>query len=160
MNKRHDRSAIVLLLAMLSVIVGCSGKPPAPPKLAPTVPLTGAVTLDDKPLADATVNFIPEVQGGFRGAMGRTDASGKYELTTDIGGGKANKGAIPGKYKVTVSKLVKPDGTPIPADSKEPPMNLGAMESIPLQYSSYGETQLVFDVPSAGGTYDIPLKSK
>jgi hypothetical protein len=160
MSNRFDQLIGRLLTVTLLVVVGCSSGGTPPPKLAATVPVTGTVTLDGQPLSDATISFAPETTAGFHGALGRTDASGKYELTTDIGGGKNSKGAIPGKYRITVSKLVKPDGSPIPADSTEPPANLAAMESIPLHYSSIGETKLEYEVPAAGGSYDIPLTSK
>lgn len=142
-------------------IAGCGGGGGKPvPKLADPVPVSGLVTLDGQPLADATIMFLPELESGFHGATGRTDSSGKYELTTDIGNGKTSKGAIPGKYKVTVSKLIKPDGTPVPAGNKEPPMNLGAHESIPFQFSALSQTRLVFDVAATGGTIDIPVASQ
>jgi hypothetical protein len=145
---------------VLVMVNGCSSGVPAPPNLAPTVPVSGTVTLDGKALEGANVTFVPETKEGFKGAIGRSDASGKYELNTDVGGGKSSKGAIPGKYRITVSRLVKPDGSTLPPDFKEPPMNVGAMESIPMKYSSAGSTQLTYEVPAAGGTYDIPLTSK
>lgn len=160
MNKRFGQLVGGLLSVTLLFVVGCSSGVTPPPKLAATVPVTGIVTFDGQPLSDATLYFFPDAAAGYKGALGRTDASGKYELTTDIGGGKSSKGAIPGKYRITVSKMVKPDGSPIPANSTEPPANLGAMESIAIQYSSSSETQLEYEVPAAGGTYDMALTTK
>lgn len=159
MTAQSGRLVTGLMMAMLMVAVGCSSGVPAPPNLAPTVPVSGTVTLDGKPLAGANITFVPETQAGFKGAIGRTDDSGKYELNTDVGGGKSSKGAIPGKYRITVSRLVKPDGTPLPPDFKEPPMNVGAVESIPMKYFQ-GDTLLSYEVPAAGGTYEIQLTSK
>ena len=42
--------------------------------------VTGTVTYQGKPVDGATVAFNPE--GGGRAASGRTDASGKFQLTT------------------------------------------------------------------------------
>jgi len=160
MAAQRGRLVACLTAALLTCVNGCSSGVPAPPKLAASVPVSGTVTLDGKPLSDANVTFVPETQAGFKGAIGRTDASGKYELNTDIGAGKSSKGAIPGRYRVTVSRLVKPDGSALPPDFKEPPMNVGAMESIPLKYTSGTDSQLTYEVPAAGGTYDIQLTSK
>jgi hypothetical protein len=146
--------------AVLSVVIlGCSsegGKPP--PKLAATVPVSGTVTLDGEPLADATVTFLPLNESAYRGAIGRTDASGKYTLTSDIGDGKRSDGAIPEKYKVVVSKFIKADGSPLPPN--EPPMMAGAKESLPEAFSMPNKTKLTYEVPAGGGTFDIKVVSK
>ena len=75
------------LLAM--ICAGCGGGP----KLYPA---SGSVKYDGKPLAEASILFIP--QGG-RPSIGTTDASGNYTMTT---GGKP--GVPAGTYSVTVSK--------------------------------------------------------
>jgi hypothetical protein len=70
------------------------------------VKVQGAVTLDGKPLAGAMVTFLPSGEkGGGRPAGGRTDADGSFRLTTF----KADDGALPGHYRVTV---VMPDDDP------------------------------------------------
>jgi hypothetical protein len=56
------------------------------------------VTLDGEPVAEATVNFMPEDKGGLQ-ASGMTDAQGMVTLKT---GDK--EGVRAGKYKVFVSK--------------------------------------------------------
>lgn len=146
-------SAVVLLF-----FASCSDVKP-PPKLADTVAVTGTVTQDGKPAEGVSVRFAPMTEKGYHGATGRTDASGKYELVTDIGNDKGRPGVIPGDYIVYVSRLVKPDGSLVPADSKEPPMMSGARDTIPLKYSG-DRAQLRYTVPAAGGTYDIKLDSK
>ena len=138
--------------------VGCGGGK-APPKLEPTVELTGIITLDDKPLEGAAVRFAPKSAEGYHGAVGVTDASGKYDLYTDIGNGKSKDGIIPGDYTVYVSRMVRPDGSLIPPDSKEPPMMFGGRDSIPLKYSSE-KGRISYHVREKGGTFDIKLDSK
>lgn len=44
--------------------------------------VTGVVTLDGEPLANATVLFHP-IDGSTRGGAGKTDAKGAYELMFD-----------------------------------------------------------------------------
>lgn len=145
-------------LAMMTAL-GCSGGGEAPPKLGPTVELTGIVTLDGKPLEGASVRFAPKSEKGYHGAVGQTDSSGKYELHTDIGNGESKDGIIPGDYIVYVSRMVRQDGSLIPADANEPPMMFGGRDSIPLKYSSQ-KGRISYHVMEKGGTFDIKLDSK
>lgn len=159
MTARSRRSVGWLLVSSLLFVAGCSSDIKPPPKLPDTVIVTGTVTLDGKPAEGVTVRFAPRLDKGYHGAVGRSDASGKYELNTDIGYEKSRPGVIPGDYIIFVSRLVKPDGSLVPADSKEPPMMSGARDTIPLKY--LGEkAQLSYTVPAAGGTFDIKLDSK
>ena len=70
-------------------------------------PVTGRITHGGEPLADAhvTLNPLSEMPKGFTGAGGRTDAQGNFEIMSGT-----QKGAPAGDYKLTVSKLVGPDG--------------------------------------------------
>lgn len=61
-------------------------------------PASGTVTFNGKPLEGAEVVFRSEAVP--RNASGKTDAQGKFVLTTYEG----NDGAILGEYKVTVAK--------------------------------------------------------
>ncbi len=69
-----------------------------------TTPVSGVVTCQGKPVANATVNFTPVADGsraaGQRGrvALGLTDKDGRFTLTTY----KDGDGAIIGKHIVTV----------------------------------------------------------
>jgi hypothetical protein len=69
------------------------------------VPLSGTVLLDGRPLARATVAFVPE-EDGRRPAAGVSDENGRFELTTFTEG----DGALPGGYRVIVTKV-----EPVPA---------------------------------------------
>jgi hypothetical protein len=84
------------------------------------------VTFEGKPVAGASVLFIP--QGG-RPALATTDASGKYAITTN-----GKPGAELGAYTVTVTKQesANPPGSAMPADlpTDGSPLNLEQMEKI------------------------------
>ena len=147
------------IASSLLVLTGCSDGSSPPPKLADTVKVTGTATLDGMPLEGAVVRFAPISDRGFHGASGVADASGKYELVTDIGNGKSRPGVIPGDYTIYVSRMVKPDGSLVPANSKEPPMMLGARDTIPLKYVT-GKVTLKYTVLPEGGSFDIALDSK
>lgn len=149
----HFRQLRVLFVStvVLVSVTGC-GKP-APPFLKDLVPVTGVVTLDGKPLDNATVTFMAS-EGVSRFSAATTDADGRYELKTE----GSYTGALPGKYSVTVSKLVLPDGTLPPPDVA--PMDVGAKEMVPDRYSGVTEVTLGADVPTGGGTFDFALESK
>jgi hypothetical protein len=163
-GKRDGLCAGLLVAGLLAIVslAGCGGSGVTPaPDVGPLAPVSGIVTMDGEPVAGATVFFRPAVAKQFNGALGATDASGKYELKSDVGNGEFKPGAPLGKYQVTVSKFVKADGTSLPAGKllTDPKEMLGAHESIPVEYSATSEL-LTFEVTSAGGKFDIPMKSK
>jgi hypothetical protein len=139
-------------------VVGC-GSGDAPPVLPEPVPFEGIVKLDGKPVESATIMFHPRSEKGFHGAVGTTDASGKYVLETDIGNNKTKKGIVPGVYDVTVNLLVGLDGTVLKFDPNVPPMNRGGHESIPMRYSTVNDMGLSCDTATAGGKFDIEMVS-
>lgn len=140
------RSARALALTSLALVFGCNGS--GPPAFDVT-PVKGKVTMNGAPLADADVQFLfdgtpPE---GYVGSAGKTDASGNYELTTN-----AQKGAIPGKFKVTVSKYTDKDGNP-PKVDPEGGMDLEmliqggqAIQQVPPNSSDPEQTQQTAEV--------------
>lgn len=131
------------------VVCGC-GSSSAPPQ-AEDLPIRGTVTLDGKPLGGAQVVFMSaDPPAAFAGT---TKEDGSYQLQ-----GLAGKAKCKGFCRVTISRMLRPDGTPPPAG--EPPATSGAMESLPPKYSMANLTELTRDVPEAGGTFNFDLKSK
>ena len=149
------------VLSLLGVIcfAGC-GPSVQLPKWPDPVPATGPIVFDDKPLSGATVTFSPLEQTQGHGAIGTTDDAGKYELRSLGPDGKSRVGAIPGKYRVAVSRMVKPDGSVWKPDPKAPggPMNSGAREEMPRQYAL--ESKLTAEVASGKSPYDFKLEKK
>jgi hypothetical protein len=98
-------SYVKLSLALLAVacvaMAGCSGGSDVG-----TVPVSGTVTVDGNPIEGATVSFVPQGEEG-RSASGLTDAEGKFSLTTVQSG----DGAVPGQYKVAISKITGSAGS-------------------------------------------------
>lgn len=132
---------------------GCGGRNP---KLPPLVPVEGTVTLDGQPLEGAYVQFHPVGETRGTGAAANTGAEGRYELIAP----DRSKGAPVGQYRVTISKLVMPDGSPYSAADGLAPMDSPAREAVPEPYSDFERTVLVATVPEDGGTIDFPLTSK
>jgi hypothetical protein len=86
-----------LLVGFAAVLVlGCGSNSFAP--------VSGRITLDNKPLAGATVLFVPmaekgSIQAGI-GSVGTTDENGAYTLKTT----KGQTGAQTGKHRVSITK--------------------------------------------------------
>lgn len=124
------------------------------------VPVKGVVTLDGRPFASAAVQFLAQDPGG-RDALGSTDASGVFRLSTFHPG----DGALPGKYKVVVqppSGAVSgpPAATPTAAQTgsggRRP---TGTSPTVPARYSQPDQTVLVQEVPAKGDVV-LALESK
>ena len=146
-------------LASLAVAGCAKSSKPKGPKLDLN-PVSGTVTLDGKPLAEATLSFLfqgahPE---GFIGSGAVSDAQGHYEVST-----LGQKGTVPGTYKVTVSKLVNATGTPVKAEEGMDMEQLraagGVKESIPAKYTDAGTTDLSVTVEkNKPDGYNLELK--
>src|SRR5207247_1376983 len=121
----------------------------------------GVVLLDGKPLAGASVQFVP--RGTGHDATGQTDASGQFVMSTF----KPRDGAVPGTYKVVISPpLGAADTTQyataeaaMSAATKSPPKNEPTTPGFLLQYARPDQTPLEQEVP-AKGKVKFELKSK
>src|SRR5215469_10609192 len=112
------RSKFSLFCALASslLLCGCSGGGSS----LKTVPVKGKVTYKGAPLAGASVSFLNQDPAG-RAAGGKTNEQGEYTLTTMESGTKMAQGALPGEYKVAITKtndsssidaMNQPDMTP------------------------------------------------
>lgn len=91
---RSRRSVVVVIAATLCIVltialVGCGG--------ATSVPVSGQVTLDGKPVAECAVLFVSVAGGPV--ASGTTDAEGRFQLAT------TNRPSVAiGEYSVAITK--------------------------------------------------------
>jgi hypothetical protein len=127
------RTAVIIAATAL-LAAGCGSS-----KVAP---VEGRVTLDGKPLPNASVAFQPVGDGKNaypgHGSMGKTDADGKYRLQLV---GEDGTGAVIGKHRVEISaasRQVNPEN-----DKERAPPNL-----VPAKYNR--DSELTFEVTSAG----------
>lgn len=109
-------------LATLSFLV--SGCGPAAP---PTAEVTGTVTYNGNPVANASVTFYP---ASGRPATGATDASGKFTLA-----------ATPGAQKVAVIPIEEFDPDAIAGD----PDAVETPPPFPVKYQSMDDSGLTAD---------------
>lgn len=130
--------AVSTLASLLCLIVGCGRGTPR------TMPVTGVVIFQGVPLAEADVAFTPK---GGRPATGRTDAAGRFTLTTF----KTDDGAVIGQHVVTVCKHVKKDSnaTGVYADyAQVTPVHFGRPSESPLRADVVpkGRNEFTFDI--------------
>ena len=95
----------LVLLGLVGLVAGCGGTG------LDTAKVSGTVKVAGQPMAGIQVTFTPS-QG--RPAIGVTDASGNFTLSTLA----ANDGAVPGKHKV---KFGFSDASAATPDSSAPP---------------------------------------
>ena len=131
-----------LRLVMGCLLVGALGCNSQPYKLAP---VSGKVTLNGKPLANAYVHFAPiaskDNDSPGPTSHGKTDADGKYTLIVD----PEHSGAVVGKSRVFIS-LHKGGGGG--DDQPDAGGAKGVKEVIPSRYNQ--QTTLVHEVPPGG----------
>lgn len=111
-QNNYCRFAVFALVPLVVVVfAGCPKSGPARPK---TVAVTGKVTYNGQAVEGATVTFVS--RQGTNSAVGLTDATGQYKLTTFA----KDDGAVPGEYQV---KIIKTEAPPAagPAVSDEDP---------------------------------------
>lgn len=143
------KSFVVILSGLvLATLVGCgsSGPPPGPKKLD-VVPAGGTVTYQGMPVANATVSF--QHSEGSASASGKTDASGKFTLSTY----GTNDGAPVGKYKVTVAVSAVQELEP---GVLAPEPEGGFKSPIPERYGDPAQSGLEAEIP-AGGKQDLAI---
>jgi hypothetical protein len=92
---------VVFSAFVLACIAGCGGGPSVPKDRTATTKVSGKVVFKGQPLEGATVSLMSPTGGPA--AIGITDASGGYKLTTF----DKDDGTVPGEYKVTIRKMDK-----------------------------------------------------
>lgn len=109
MRHFYSKSHLAFATIVLALLVGCGGSGLG------TVPVSGKITVDGQPMEGVMVVYNPG--DGGRAASGRTDAQGMYKLTTEI----KDDGALPGSYKIAVSKHENAaDDVPTNVDPNDP----------------------------------------
>lgn len=135
-------SRIITGVALLLTLAGCGGGGLDDTPDLGTV--TGKVTLDGSPLADATLTFSPS-EGG-RSAGAETDSGGNYELMYSL----THAGATPGEYDVSIST----ESTKSDADGND----VTIPEKLPAKYNDNSELKKT--VTAGSNEINFALDSK
>jgi Carboxypeptidase regulatory-like domain len=148
--RKPTNSFSLLQVAMVVSALGCNQG-----SLPGTVPVSGKVTYKGQPVPHATVTFLGE--GDTRTAVAVTDASGTYQLQT-----LDNRGALPGKYTVLVSRTEATASSDQPVSMDEAAKNRGkAIEPkqlLPAKYADPAKTPLTAEVHRGKtNSFDFPL---
>lgn len=145
----------VVLLLMASAGCGEAG-----PEL---LPASGVVTLKSKPLAGATVTFIPEGKGSL--GMAITDDEGKFDIKSG-----AKRGVVAGTSAVTVtlpagagnalsSNMTPEDMMKMQMEGKlQSEMDKQKTSLIPDRYSKADTSGLTVEVKSGQTEYNLTLE--
>jgi hypothetical protein len=143
----------------LLIVLGCGGDDSG---LNKRYPVKGTVTYKGSNVEKGSISFIPENAKEGRAANGEIQ-NGSYFLTTSVNG----DGALPGKYKVTVSALE----VDMPEESKSGPgggqafaqskargeVMKKAKALVPLKYGSVEKTSLGAEVKAEPNKIDFTL---
>ncbi|MCU0877357.1 MAG: carboxypeptidase-like regulatory domain-containing protein [Pirellulaceae bacterium] len=106
---------MAIAAAGLVAVAGCGGTGTA------TAKVNGKVTVAGQPMEGITVTFYPT--GGGRPAVGITDSSGAFTLSTLASG----DGAVPGSHQVTFTKV---------ESSEPPPSDAPPMQNVPQPFNA------------------------
>lgn len=107
--------------------------------------VTGRVTMDDQPLANATVTFI-SLENETLSASTNTDETGMYTASLNL----ESAGLPVGKYLISISTYQEGN------DQVDPPM-LSVAELVPSKYNS--KTTLEAEVKPEMNVFDFSLDS-
>jgi hypothetical protein len=136
---------VVLVLTLLS---GCGGGDGLPRER-----VWGKVTLDGKPLATGSIEFLPEGAGDSKNpaiSAGATIADGVYDIPRAMG-------LTPNKYTVSITSAA--GGAAAPANEPPGPALAPAKEAIPAMYNKF--SKLTAEVkPGAENVFNFDLSSK
>ncbi len=113
-----------------------------------TFPTSGSVKLNGQPVAGATVVFAPDPGGTPKSvaALALTDSSGNFALQAY----PPLPGAVPGKYKVTITKMEPPPSAPTGPDAHDAPLPPPPKSLIPEKFANVETSELVADIPDGG----------
>jgi hypothetical protein len=140
----------LVALAMLAVLPACS-------KAIKTEGVTGVVTYNGEPLADATVKFIPTDATGSQ-SYGRTNEKGEYKLQTLLGA--ADAGTTPGDYVVTFDCIEAVETGNMLEENGEEVAETIAKSLIPGRYNNPETSGLTATVVQGANTFDFDLTTE
>lgn len=143
----HELAGVLLLVTS----IGCNTSPQTDYSQINLQDVTGTITLDGQPLANAVVTFHDEADGTF--SYGLTDSAGAYRLQFD----SQKEGCKPGKKRVEVSTTRKILGLNSTEEGGDPDAKRPA-EKIPERFNK--KSELIVEVSPTARQHDFQLSGK
>lgn len=143
-----------LTVVVMSLVVSCNRSkiPPKPDGMPDPVPCS--ITVQDEsgsPIADASVMLLP-IEGSNWGASASSNADGVANLVTE----GFYKGAVPGKYKVVISKKER-----VPTGQMDEELGVEILKDVihidPV-FGGRNTTPLELEVPAGGTSETFKVK--
>ena len=152
--KCHNVGWPLLAFGMVAIVAGCGSPTAAGAKVSGKVLLKGA------PVAGAQVTFYS--------AQAKGGPSADYSAVTDnagvfrLGGGNPGWTATPGKYLVSVVKLVPKPGTklPEPADPEQIIASGMGKHDLPVNYADPANSKLTAELVEGDNDVVLQLNDK
>ena len=136
---------LCLILAPLTFL-GCSGG-------HGTASVSGTVRYKNQPVEGATVIFHAQGESAnAKPAQGKTSRGGNFTLSTYFGPTEQVAGAMPGDYKVTVTKIDEPQGAFDP--HKDPPPK----NHLPAKYAEPQKSPLTVTIKEGSNRPELKLE--
>lgn len=134
---------------LMACLAGCGGDG------LNRVPIQGVVKAAGVPLPNAVVQFTPKEGTPGEGAIGQSDAEGKF---TVISSRQDDTGVPPGSYGVRVSLLVDGKGKSLPPNAMQADYP-DAKEAIPAPYS-LPNSPIEVTIDDKGGQVEVSIPVK
>jgi hypothetical protein len=137
----------ILMAGWLLLAAGCGG--------SRIVPVSGRVTVGNRPVVNATVVFQPlsEAKNPGPGSTGKTDSNGRFTLQLMTGN---TKGALVGWHRVSITAYEGDEDVPSSGSDM-----VFRKRIIPDEYNV--NSKLTFEVPAGGTTeanFDLPAPKR
>lgn len=137
---------LIMMAVMMGLVTGCTQKEYAP--------VTGVVTFDGKPVANANIAFDPDNDGPM--SVGTTTPEGAFSLS--VARERDKPGAKVGSHRVTITAFEEPSSS----QNSDPALGSLAMATeseagvtnlLPDRYADFGTSGLTFDVSASGENF-------
>jgi hypothetical protein len=139
----HHRISVLIALASFA---GCSND-------HGMANVAGTVLYKNQPVDGATVIFHSKGEGpAAKPAQGKTNRSGHFTLSTNLGPTEQEAGALPGNYTVTVTKIDEPQGAYDPL--KDPPLK----SHLPAKYGTALTSPLAVTIKAGSNRPELKLE--
>jgi len=136
----------VAVACMALMVLGCGGSDKFAKDRPKTYRSSGSVKYKGAAVEGATVVFAPIDSASGAAASAMTNSDGNFSLETF----PPLKGAIPGSYKVSITKKEEPPPAPTGPDAHDQPPPPPPKFLIPEKYSDFEKSGLKADIPEGG----------